>query len=148
VSARAAAADDRAAGGHLLLVDVPPELAAYLALAVRRLGEDLRRDGSRLPPLVAEFGVAMSARATAGHSRPGLADLPLEPESGSRGVLLWSRDEAARMLAVSVRSVSRLVASGELRPVKVLGATRFRREDLEAYAAGLTPTDDDVEAQA
>jgi excisionase family DNA binding protein len=131
-----------AAGGHLLLVDVPPELAGYLAVAVRRLGEELRRNGDRLPPLVAEFGVAMTQRATACHGVPDVTGLRPEVEGGRDGALLLTRDGAAWLLGVSVRTVSRLVAAGELRPVKVLGATRFRRPDLEAYAAGLTPADD------
>jgi excisionase family DNA binding protein len=130
----------------LLLVDVPPELAGYLAVAVRRLGEELRRNGDRLPPLVAEFGVAMTQRATAGHGVPDVTGLRHEVEGVRDGALLLTRDGAAWLLGVSVRTVSRLVAAGELRPVKVLGATRFRRDDIEAWAAALTPTDDDMEA--
>jgi excisionase family DNA binding protein len=45
---------------------------------------------------------------------------------------LLTRAEVAGLLRVSLRSVDRLCQRGELRPVKVLSAVRFRLEDVEA----------------
>ncbi|HVM10330.1 MAG TPA: helix-turn-helix domain-containing protein [Acidimicrobiales bacterium] len=51
--------------------------------------------------------------------------------------LLLDLDGVAAELAVSVSTVKRLVAAGHLPAVKVLGATRVRRADLEHYVAEL-----------
>lgn len=56
----------------------------------------------------------------------------LAPHSPS---LLRARDVAA-LLAISVRCVWRLVASGDLpRPIKLGGSTRWRACDLDAFIA-------------
>jgi excisionase family DNA binding protein len=46
--------------------------------------------------------------------------------------LLTKRAVADDVLNVSVKTVERLVAAGELTPVKIMGATRFRRADVDA----------------
>lgn len=58
-----------------------------------------------------------------------------EREVGNHaGPKLISLATAADMLAVTKRSVYRLIAAGELpRPVKVGGASRMRESDVEAY---------------
>ena len=45
---------------------------------------------------------------------------------------LLTKSDVARALAVSVKTVERLVAADRLRPVKILGATRFRPGDVNA----------------
>lgn len=49
--------------------------------------------------------------------------------------MLLTLDEAAAVLRVSVRTVQRLVASGQLRPVYVGRLPRFTQAELEAYCA-------------
>ena len=49
--------------------------------------------------------------------------------------LLCKKDVADR-LALSVRSVDRLVSSGRLHRVKVLGAVRFRLSQVQAIMSG------------
>jgi excisionase family DNA binding protein len=46
---------------------------------------------------------------------------------------LLTLDEAASVLRVSVRTVQRLVASGQLRPIYVGRLPRFTTTELEAY---------------
>lgn len=70
--------------------------------------------------------------AIGGQSRP---ILDANAEIGDR--LAVSYDVAARQLSVSVRTVRRLVASGELPRVDVGGCQRITTADLEAYVEGL-----------
>lgn len=53
------------------------------------------------------------------------------------GPLLLDLEDVSDALGVSVPTVKRLVRAGALPAVKVGGATRVRRCDLEAYVAGL-----------
>ncbi len=48
-------------------------------------------------------------------------------------VRLYSKQEVARLLHVSTRSVDRLRSGGELKAVKVRGRVRFRHRDVAAY---------------
>jgi excisionase family DNA binding protein len=48
---------------------------------------------------------------------------------------LLTLDEAAAALRISVRTVHRLVASGQLRPTKIGRRTLFRESEVEAYLA-------------
>ena len=59
----------------------------------------------------------------------GKAEMPLPR-------LLVSQAESARMLGVSRVSVYRLVQSGELQPVMIRGARRYRVADLRKLAEG------------
>jgi excisionase family DNA binding protein len=52
--------------------------------------------------------------------------------------LLVTKGEAAERLGVSVRTVERLVATGQLRQVHVERLARFRVSDLEAYVDSLS----------
>jgi len=54
--------------------------------------------------------------------------------------LLYSGAEAARQLSISVQTLWRMVRSGAIKPVKVRGSTRYRRDDLLKLAAGDQPT--------
>lgn len=53
------------------------------------------------------------------------------------GPLLLDLEDVSDALGVSVPTVKRLVRAGTLPAVKVSGATRVRRCDLETYVAGL-----------
>lgn len=41
--------------------------------------------------------------------------------------------EASRILGVSEKTIRRLIESGELNPVRIRSALRFRSEDLAAF---------------
>lgn len=48
-------------------------------------------------------------------------------------IKLLTLDEAADAMRVSVRTVHRLVASGQLRPTRIGRRTLFRESEIEAY---------------
>ncbi len=50
--------------------------------------------------------------------------------------LLLTQADAARLLGVSRITVYRMVKAGDVVPVKVRGAVRYRRSDLESIAKG------------
>ena len=56
-----------------------------------------------------------------------------EPHGGAGRRLLVSPEEAASMLSVARSTVYVLMASGELRRVKIGKARRLRIEDIEAF---------------
>ena len=85
------------------------ELAAFLMRLART-----RQDS---PALADEFGTAHYVRM---------------PQR-----LLVSKGEAAERLGISVRTVERLVATGQLPQVYIERLARFRVSDLEAYVNGL-----------
>ena len=49
--------------------------------------------------------------------------------------LLFSRPEAAQSLALSVRSIDKLIQKGELKATRIGNAVRVHIDDLEAFAA-------------
>jgi excisionase family DNA binding protein len=54
-----------------------------------------------------------------------------EPASGS----LLTRDDAAEYLAISKRTLDRLVQSGSIPAYRIGGHRRFRREDIDSFVA-------------
>jgi excisionase family DNA binding protein len=70
--------------------------------------------------------------ASEGQARP-ILDFDAHPGDS----LAMTYDEAARRLAVSSRTVRRLVANGELPRVDIGGCSRIATADLEAFAEGL-----------
>ncbi len=51
--------------------------------------------------------------------------------------ILMSVQDTAAALSASRSTVYRLIEAGKIRPVKLGFATRFRREEVEAFAASL-----------
>lgn len=51
-----------------------------------------------------------------------------------RKKILYSREEAAEQLSISVRNLSRLVLKGLIRPRRVGGRTLFTQRELERFA--------------
>ena len=49
---------------------------------------------------------------------------------------LMSKREVAKLLAVSVRTIERLVARGKLKTVKVGGCVRFRSNEIKEVVNG------------
>ena len=49
--------------------------------------------------------------------------------------MLWSVDKAAKELAVSPRTIRRLLNSGKIARVNVMGAVRIQPESVEAFVA-------------
>jgi excisionase family DNA binding protein len=64
------------------------------------------------------------------------------PAAHSEPVMLMRYSEAAARLAVSERTVKRLVARGRLRRVRLGAAARIHRDDLDAYTDTLREESD------
>jgi excisionase family DNA binding protein len=72
-------------------------------------------------------------------TRQEATNLPLLDASGdgARVPLLLDYDGAAAQLHVSRRTVERLVATGQLRAIRVANSPRIAREDLVSFVEGL-----------
>ena len=116
------------------------ELFAHLALAVSRYVAEAGRDGITVPSEV--IGVR-DLLVDCAQRRQDATPLEVTAVSSDDGGMtsnpMLTKRETAAALRVSTRTVDRLIASGALSAVKVEGATRVRRGDLEAYIAQLTP---------
>lgn len=120
------------------------DLAGHIALAVSQYVPWARANGLRPPAdellKVANRLARWARKAKSNQDESGFDRWlgGLDDQGGMRPLLVDSRS-AAGLLGVSPSSLQRLVRAGELHPVKVGGATRFRVTDLEAYAAQLAP---------
>jgi excisionase family DNA binding protein len=52
---------------------------------------------------------------------------------------LLTVEDAARYLNISRRTLERLIARGDLQPLRAGARRRFRVEDIDAYAEGHSP---------
>jgi len=105
----------------------PAKVAAYVALALQDLVDKLTRNQRPVPPQVREL-----AALYRGWAQPGGAATCL-PSVTSKQPLLVTKEEAARLLGVSTKTVQRRVSSGELRAVHVDRRPRFHPADIDAY---------------
>lgn len=120
-----------------LFIDVSPNLAGHLVIAIRLLREWATRTAYQLPPGLAEFQEALTSRAMRGQAGTAVDDLFQVRDGQSVTPRLLTYEDAASALACSDRSVKRLVAGGQLRAVRVGGTARIRLADLDAYVDGL-----------
>jgi excisionase family DNA binding protein len=117
------------------------DVLVHVAAALARYAREGRTDGIAVPPeinaladlLVSGLSVRTRQQPTEGALGPG------GPDAGLMTSLMLTIRETAGALRCSTRTVERLVAAGELRAVKVAGATRIRRGDLDAFIAALSP---------
>jgi excisionase family DNA binding protein len=96
----------------------------YIAELLEEHRQRCRRDGLVLP-----VGLASALALARGRQRPPRFD----PDGDPGEALLVTYEQAALVLAVSKRTVERLVARGELPTVDVGGCRRIARDDLVAY---------------
>jgi excisionase family DNA binding protein len=125
----------------VLIVDLDRGASLHLAVAIDLHRRTCRANGTQVPSELVELGQACWSKAKDDSDRPGpttLAEI-VEGLQGGPVSLLVDVPQAAEVLGLSSRQVERLVASGELRSVKVGAARRIRRSDLDAYVAGLAP---------
>jgi excisionase family DNA binding protein len=115
-----------------------PEIVRHLTLALSGHVRRLRHEGLSVPPEVEELTAFLVRLARMRQDTPSpanghaVAHYAHVPER-----LLVTKGEAAERLAVSVRTIERLVATGRLRQVHVERSARFRVSDLEAYVNNL-----------
>lgn len=123
----------------MILLDLDPVLAGHLAIALEHHRRRLRAEHRAMPDGFDELA-AMARREAMTVPDSSFLD-------GARNVsdnavmtsapLLLTLDEAVVVLGLSMSTVKRLAASGELPRVNVGRAVRVHRDDLEAFAARL-----------
>jgi excisionase family DNA binding protein len=69
----------------------------------------------------------MTASANARRQQPG--------ENGSQARPMLTRDDTASYLAVSKRTLDRLVQAGQIPAYRIGGHRRFRIEDIDSFVA-------------
>jgi excisionase family DNA binding protein len=120
----------------------PSGVLTHLAVAITRYARQLRNDGLPVPPTLDELAAFLTLYVRTRHAATGVDGgfgTPQAVPMMSR--LLITKAEAAERLAVSVRTVERLITAGRLPLVHVEGAARLRVADLEAYVDALVPLD-------
>ena len=116
-------------------VQRPSDVITHLALALLRHVRELHHGGIPVPGEIEELAACLAHFARSRPDTTLLDEFDRETHgAGTAGQLLVTKAEAARRLGVSVRTIERLVAAGQLPMVHVERAARLRVSDLEAYA--------------
>ncbi|MDT0351697.1 helix-turn-helix transcriptional regulator [Pseudonocardia charpentierae] len=118
------------------------ELLEHLALAMTMHVRNLRQDALRVPPSVDELAAVLvhyvqtrQVATLAEHEWTAMSRAAHDDKMTGR--LLVSKAEAAELLGVSVRTVERLIAHGQLPLLHIERASRLRLADIEAYVNSL-----------
>lgn len=115
------------------------ELLAFLANAIASHARHRQRNGAQVPPLALAVARWCLDAAQSGVERQSLALVGLEVDGGrmssSEPSLLLTTRQVSRLLQVSERTVRAMADDGRLERVRVGGATRFRRADVDALVA-------------
>jgi excisionase family DNA binding protein len=133
----------------VILAVVDETTRRHLLAAVSAHLVSLRRDGVPVPPEVPALATVLRSGGqrvpeSANVRRSHTAAAPSASE-----VLAVDYRTAAQRLGVSVRTLKRRVAAGELPVVEIGGCRRIRESDLEAYVASLPVVNDgDMQAAA
>jgi excisionase family DNA binding protein len=122
--------------------DQSSEFVTHLALALTRYGRHLRQDRLSIPPMIEEL-TALLVRCA--RVRPAATRMdekkPTAQADAVAKPLLVTKAEAAEYLRVSVRTVERLIAGGQLPLLHIERSSRLRLADIEAYVDSLIPGD-------
>lgn len=111
-----------------MLLLLGPHDRLWLRVAADAIRTTARRDGLAPPHWVDDLESAASA------GRSGTNQAPADELGESAHVpLVYRPDEVAEVLRVSPRTVSRLIAAGELRAFSVFKDRRIAREDLVEF---------------
>lgn len=116
------------------------ELLAFVANAIAGHARTRQRNGLPVPPLALTVARWAADTARSGTTRQPLAR-PTETGDrvGMERPLLLTIPGAAVLLSVSERTVRNMITDGRLTAVKIGGATRIRRGDVDALVATSTP---------
>ena len=128
----------------MLLVDLDPLTAAHLAAALKAHREACRRQHWAVPRALRDVQDAAFRASKGTDGQP--VDVPeLDLDSGlMKTALLLDTAEVGARLSLSDRQVKQLIASGELRSVKIHGARRVALDDLEEFVDRLRAEADDA----
>lgn len=109
------------------------ELAAHLAIALTRYLVDARRDGVHPPSSLADLRDALVEVARSGQETTP-RDVAAAAVEHAR--MSYSLTEAADLSGLSVRSIQRRIAAGDLPVTRVGRRVLVPRESLEALVGG------------
>lgn len=124
---------------------MPPALGPFLVYDLHhRVPKDWQLDPDAMMNRPSRQIIVTAARAAGvplDLIQAGLATMEGErsPAPASTSILV-NQATAARLLSVSRFTIRRIVAEGILHPVRVRGAIRYSRAELEAVARGQVPT--------
>jgi len=115
---------------------VPGSVAGHLSAAVMRHRKWMRSVGMPIPAELKALGEALALHANQRQPAPNFRQD--HPSDHGRGMdpIAVPYTEAARLLSVSERSISRLVAAGTLAPVAIGGAKRIPIDQLHRLVTG------------
>ncbi len=123
-----------------MVVSPSVEAAAYIIHAIRACNQQLRRNGATVPEGVDEIERALALGVTAGRSGSA-SDRPARTEHIEvMKPRLIRYETAAELLDISVRTLKRRIAAGDLHPISIGDAPRIRVAELDQYIAALTAT--------
>lgn len=118
----------------LMVGDLGGQVTAHLVRALVEHDQWCRTNGVGVPAELRGLLGALSARS--GQERPTSPSSPA-PGEGDRMLLALDYEAVATRLGVSVRTVRRLVSTGDLPAVSISGCRRVRATDLIAYVESL-----------
>jgi len=122
----------------LFVIAMSAEVAGHTCIALQQHMKWGHTSGLALPAELAELEKALANRARRGQEGTPLEDLWSVRHAQTMSPRLLDYAAAGQVLGVSVRTVKRLVAGGDLPVVRVLGSARIRVEDIDGYIARLT----------
>ncbi len=141
----------KACGRDVIVLSVTAELAGHLTVALQEHRKWARRAGLALPEELPEIERALAIRARRGQTGTPVEDLWSVRHAQTMTPRLLTYAATATVLGVGERTVKRLVAAGDLTPVRIGGSSRVRVEQLDDYIArlaaeSLSPSTKDVPA--
>jgi len=121
----------------MFFLELDQQAAAHVAAALSSHFHWARDNGYRPPPELLDLADRCLKGARGGQAGTAVDAIADRADAAPVTALLLSYRQAAAVLGVSVRTITRLVAAGELPSVHVGGIVRIRREDVESYVASL-----------
>jgi len=122
----------------LLLLTMSAEVAGHVTIAIQQHRAWARTAGLALPDELDQLERALAIRARRGQDGTPLEDLWSVRHAQTMAPQLLDYAATAKVLGVSERSVKRIIATGDLTPVKIGGSSRIRVEQLDNYLELLT----------
>jgi len=117
----------------LFVIALSAEVSGHLAVAVLEHLRACKRLRLATPPELPDLVRELANRATRGQDGSPLSDLWQVRQASGMSSKLVSYADAATVLGVSPTTVKRLVRSGDLTPIHLLGSARLRVCDIDEY---------------
>ncbi|CCH77736.1 Excisionase/Xis, DNA-binding (modular protein) [Nostocoides japonicum T1-X7] len=140
----------RLAERDLLVLEVTPEAAGHIAVALLLHAKEARKAALDLPVGLDDLTTAFVNRARRGQDGSPLQDLWKVRQAAVVTPRLLTYADTAKALGVGESTVKRLVRRGDITAVHVLGAARIPVAEVDAYITRLleedSHTDKDNEA--